>query len=405
MDDDDIPQLIDSIGLQSDSTGEQSGTANADNPAVTNKDKGNERVPLTILTGFLGAGKSTLLRWILTEKHGYRIAVIMNEFGDTADLESVNISSSSEDTNGELAKEVLELPNGCLCCSVKDVGIASIEKLMEKKGAFDYILLETTGLADPAPIAALFWENEEYATGLGSMIALDGVVCLIDAVFGLEQIQKDQEVAGIGESLRQLASADVVLLNKCDLASEELVDRTENVIKSYNSSIPIHRTIRGQLPLEKILNLDAFHSRPRLAADFGQIDHDHDHEDDEHDHFRGISSLIIPLPILSSAQEDILDEWIRQILWNGLYESEDPTPDDQATAGETVSPKLKVLRCKGLYSTIEGNHIVIQGVQTLYETTVVGRNRHPENGKLVLIGTGLGARIKKSLESLLMTND
>ncbi|KAG8857678.1 hypothetical protein FRC20_000234, partial [Serendipita sp. 405] len=135
------------------------------------------------------------------------------------------------------------------------------------------------------------------------------------------------------------------------------------------------------------------------------IDHDHDHEDDEHDHFRGISSLIIPLPILSSAQEDILDEWIRQILWNGLYESEDPTPDDQATAGETVSPKLKVLRCKGLYSTIEGNHIVIQGVQTLYETTVVGRNRHPENGKLVLIGTGLGARIKKSLESLLMTND
>ena len=81
---------------------------------------------------------------------------------------------------------MLELANGCLCCSVKDIGIASIEKLMEKKGAFDYILLETTGLADPAPVAALFWQNEEYVTGLGSQIALDGIVCLVDGVFGLE---------------------------------------------------------------------------------------------------------------------------------------------------------------------------------------------------------------------------
>jgi G3E family GTPase len=129
----------------------------------------------------------------------------MNEFGDTADLESrsllplrlskpisnlqnlieVNLSSTSTG-DGELAEEVLELANGCLCCSIKDVGIASIEKLMEKKGAFDYILLETTGLADPAPVATLFWQNEEYVTGLGNQIALDGIICLIDAVFGLE---------------------------------------------------------------------------------------------------------------------------------------------------------------------------------------------------------------------------
>jgi G3E family GTPase len=93
---------------------------------------------------------------------------------------------SSSQSNGELAEEVLELANGCLCCSIKDIGIASIEKLMEKKGAFDYILLETTGLADPAPVAELFWQNEEYLTGLGSQIALDGVVCLVDGVFGLE---------------------------------------------------------------------------------------------------------------------------------------------------------------------------------------------------------------------------
>jgi G3E family GTPase len=128
----------------------------------------------------------------------------MNEFGDTADLESepmptrpetdplnvidpaVNISSTSI-SDGELAQEVLELANGCLCCSIKDSGIASIEKLMEKKGSFDYILLETTGLADPAPVAALFWQNEEYvAADLSSQIALDGVICIVDSVFGLE---------------------------------------------------------------------------------------------------------------------------------------------------------------------------------------------------------------------------
>jgi G3E family GTPase len=98
----------------------------------------------------------------------------------------VNISSTST-SDGELAEEVLELANGCLCCSIKDIGIASIEKLMEKKGAFDYILLETTGLADPAPVAALFWQNEEYVAGdLSSQIALDGVICVVDAVFGLE---------------------------------------------------------------------------------------------------------------------------------------------------------------------------------------------------------------------------
>jgi G3E family GTPase len=104
------------------------------------------------------------------------------------DTLGLNISSTtaSNSADDQLAKEVLELPNGCLCCSVKDTGIASIEKLMEKKGAFDYILLETTGLADPAPIAELFWANEEYGGGLGSQIALDGIVCLVDTVFGLE---------------------------------------------------------------------------------------------------------------------------------------------------------------------------------------------------------------------------
>ncbi|PVF93116.1 cobW-domain-containing protein [Serendipita vermifera] len=387
MDDDEIPQLVETVPSQPNKV---------QNLPKEEEKNTSAKVPLTILTGFLGAGKSTLLRRILTERHGYRIAVIMNEFGDTADLEKVNLSSTSND-EGELAEEVLELANGCLCCSIKDLGIASIEKLMEKKGAFDYILLETTGLADPAPVAALFWQNEEYVTGLGNQIALDGVICLIDAVFGLEQIERDKTVDGIGESLRQLACADVVLLNKCDLASPEKIAATEEAIRSLSTSMPIYRTIRGDLSLERILNLDAFHSRPQLTADFGQHDHDHDHHADEpaHDHFRGVSSLYVSIPVLSKKQEEILDEWICKLLWEGLYEDEDGKPISELS-DQAKSP-LKILRCKGIYWTSTGDQVVIQGVQTLYETTVTGRNQTPESGKLVLIGTGLGDDIRNSI--------
>lgn len=411
MDDDEIPELVDLSTLQT--AGITTPESNqAGQPASMNakvdksEDVTNGRVPLTILTGFLGAGKSTLLRRILTEKHGYRIAVIMNEFGDTADLETINISSNTDNTDGELAEEVLELANGCLCCSVKDTGIASIEKLMEKKGAFDYILLETTGLADPAPIAALFWENEEYATGLGSMIALDGVICLIDAVFGLEQIEKDRAIHGIGESLRQLACADVVLLNKCDLVEEDMIISTEHAIRTLNTSIPIHRTVRGELSLDKILNLDAFHSRPQLALDYGQLDHDHDHDhehdegEDRHDHFRGITSMVISLPVLTDSQEALLDEWIRKTLWEGLYE-EEPDLATEDLSGTEKPARLKVLRCKGIYWTNAGKQAVIQGVQTLYEVTVVGHEQRPEEGKIVLIGTGLGPHLSTSLQQSL----
>jgi len=124
-----------------------------ENPPPKQSPPSSARVPLTIICGFLGAGKSTLLKRILTERHGYRIAVIMNEFGDTADIEAKTINvSSAEDPAAEQTEEFLELANGCLCCSIKDTGVAAIEKLMQKKGAFDYILLETTGLADPGQL-------------------------------------------------------------------------------------------------------------------------------------------------------------------------------------------------------------------------------------------------------------
>ncbi|KAG8455213.1 hypothetical protein GDO86_001416 [Hymenochirus boettgeri] len=135
----------------------------------------DNKIPVSIITGYLGAGKTTLLNYILTEQHNKRIAVIINEFGEGSAVEkSLSISQA-----GELYEEWLELRNGCLCCSVKDNGLKAIENLMQKKGKFDYILLETTGLADPGAVASMFWVDAE----LGSEIYLDGIVSVVDAKY------------------------------------------------------------------------------------------------------------------------------------------------------------------------------------------------------------------------------
>lgn len=143
---------------------------------------GITKVPITIITGFLGSGKTTLLNYVLTEQHGKKIAVIMNEFGEGDSIEK----SMSVGQGGELFEEWLELRNGCLCCSVKDNGVKAIENLMTKKGKFDYVLLETTGLADPGPIASIFWLDEE----LCSDIYLDGIITVVDAKYGGQYLEQ-----------------------------------------------------------------------------------------------------------------------------------------------------------------------------------------------------------------------
>merc|ERR1719481_1050691 len=146
------------------------------------KDENKTKVPVTIITGQLGSGKTTLLTHILNTQHGKKIAVILNEFGtESADEKSLAVTDE-----GETYSEWLELRDGCLCCSVKDNGVAAIENLMAKRGKFDYILLETTGLADPAPVAAMFWLDDE----LGADVYLDGVVTVVDSNHCLDQMRE-----------------------------------------------------------------------------------------------------------------------------------------------------------------------------------------------------------------------
>ncbi|KAF8440896.1 CobW domain-containing protein [Boletus edulis BED1] len=368
------------------------------------------RIPCTIITGFLGAGKSTLLRRILTERHGYRIAVIMNEFGDTANIEAKAINvSSHEDPMAEKSEEFLELANGCLCCSIKDAGIAAIEKLMERKGAFDHIILETTGLADPGPIASMFWLNEEYSAGLRKQISLDGVVCVVDAAFGQQQMEEDHSIDGIGESLRQIACSDVILLNKVDLVSNDKLAVTEEMIHKVNPSAPIHRTIQANIDLVHIMNIDAYAGVKQLQNDNFKPHQLCDASDGCHDHIcqspathyelRGISSLQLFIPPLIPDQLTKLEHWIQELLWR----HDKPTGGDYKDHKDH-NPSLRVLRCKGLFVLETGEEFMLQGVQNMYEMTpveardVVGI---PDSGKLVLIGKGLDDTLRESLEAAL----
>ncbi|KAH7885096.1 CobW domain-containing protein [Phlebopus sp. FC_14] len=388
--DDDIPTLIEHDALPTESPGEPQQDA--------------RRVPCTIISGFLGAGKSTLLRRILTERHGYRIAVIMNEFGDTANIEAKAINiSSPEDPTAEKSEEFLELANGCLCCSIKDAGIAAIEKLMQKKGAFDHIILETTGLADPGPIASMFWLNEEYSVGLGREISLDGVVCVVDALFGQQQMEEDHSADGVGESLRQIACSDVILLNKIDLVPEDKLSATEEMIHKINPYAPIHRTLQANVDLAHIMNIDAYAGAKHLhktafnhyCRDDGH-DHAHAHETSAtHYELRGISSLRMTVPPLSQNGFDRLDEWLRTLLW------ENRLLDD--TDGQS-SRELRVLRCKGLFVMDSGEEFMLQGVQSMYDVSKVMEKDAiglPDIGKLVLIGKGLDEAVRLSLVSVL----
>jgi len=186
------------------------------NDIVINREDENNKirkVPVTILTGFLGSGKTTLVNYIMKENHGKRIAVVINEFGEGAGIDK----SLLIDPNGGIYSEWLELKNGCICCAVKDDLVAALEGLMSKQGHFDYILLETTGLADPGPIASIFWVDE----GLGSALYLDGIITVVDAKHILMHLHDEKPPGVLNESVQQLACADRILINKKDLVTDQ----------------------------------------------------------------------------------------------------------------------------------------------------------------------------------------
>jgi G3E family GTPase len=227
-----------------------------------------EKIPVTVLTGYLGAGKTTLLNRILTEDHGRKFAVIVNEYGE------IGIDN---DLVVDADEEVFEMNNGCICCTVRGDLIRIIEGLMRRKGKFDAILVETTGLADPAPVAQTFFVDADVAKDA----RLDAIVTVADAKWLSERL-KDAP-----EAKNQIAFADVILLNKVDLVTPAELEEVEARIRGINPYAKLHRTTRCDIPLDAVLGRNAFDLDRilEIEPDFLEVEeHDHDHHGHDHEH-------------------------------------------------------------------------------------------------------------------------
>nr|XP_054507614.1 zinc-regulated GTPase metalloprotein activator 1A-like isoform X2 [Agelaius phoeniceus] len=319
----------------------------------------DRKIPVTIITGYLGAGKTTLLNYILTEQHNKRIAVILNEFGEGSALEkSLAISQG-----GELYEEWLELRNGCLCCSVKDNGVKAIENLMQRRGKFDYILLETTGLADPGAVASMFWVDSE----LGSDIYLDGIVSVVDAKHGLQHLTEEKPEGLINEASRQVALADLIIINKTDLVSEEELNKVRTSVR---------------VDLSNVLDLHAFDSLSGVS-----LQKKLEHVKTTHAHLDK-AIITVTFEVSGNIKEENLNLFIQNLLW-------------EKNVKDKTGCTMDVIRLKGLVSIQGKSHqVIVQGVHELYdleETSVPWKEDEKRTNRLVLIGRNLNKEIIKEV--------
>jgi G3E family GTPase len=338
------------------------------------------QIPVTVLTGYLGAGKTTLLNRILSESHGKRYAVIVNEFGEIG-IDNDLIVESDE--------EIYEMNNGCVCCTVRGDLIRVVEGLMRRPGRFDAIVVETTGLADPVPVAQTFFMDDDVR----SKTRLDAVVALVDAKHLPLRLKDSREAED------QIAFADVVVLNKTDLVTPDELRDVEAAVRAINPTAKIHRTTRSGVPLTEVLDRGAFDLSRALENDphfLDEHDHDHDHDHDHHGHdhhdhdhhHHGEASPIHDVTVQSvSLRAGELDPqkffpWIQKI---------------------TQAEGPNILRLKGILAlkddperyVIQGVHMIIEG-----DHQRAWNDGEKHESRLVFIGRELDAeRLKRTFEA------
>jgi G3E family GTPase len=329
-----------------------------------------EKVPVTVLTGYLGAGKTTLLNRILSEPHGKKYAVIVNEFGE------IGIDN---DLVVGVDEEVFEMNNGCICCTVRGDLVRILDGLMRRKGKFDAVIVETTGLADPAPVAQTFFIDEN----IGRKTRLDAVVTVADARWLIDRL-KDAP-----EAKNQIAFADVILINKTDLVSGEELSEVEARIRGINPYAKVHRTERAQIPLNEVLGRNAFDLdrildlEPEFLAD--EEDHEHPHGHDHgHDHHHA-----------HAHQHGGLKHYHDEDMQSVSLKSDEPLDPDKffPWVQDLVQKEgPNILRSKGILSfKNDDDRFVFQGVHMILD----GNHQRPwnkdekRNSRIVFIGRNL----------------
>ena len=361
---------------------------NAMNPATSLK------TPVTVLTGYLGAGKTTLLNRILSEAHGKRYAVIVNEFGEIG-IDNDLIVGADE--------EVFEMNNGCVCCTVRGDLIRVLAGLMKRKGGFDGIIVETTGLADPAPVAQTFFVDEDVR----ARTRLDSVTTVVDALHLPLRLKDSREAA------EQIAFADQIILNKTDLVSEAELAEVERAIRTLNPLAPIHRAERSNVPLDMILGRHAFDLERvnELQPDFlnpahGEAGHVHDehcgHEHEPHVHDEHCGHDHGEDHGHAHIHDHVAESGITSI----SLTSQRPIDGNRVTAwlnNVLQTQGVDILRAKGILDVKgEERRLVFQAVHMILEGDFQGPWKPTDNrySRLVFIGRNLDeAGLRAGFES------
>eukprot|EP01063_Lacrimia_lanifica_P000006 TRINITY_DN10000_c0_g1_i1.p1 TRINITY_DN10000_c0_g1~~TRINITY_DN10000_c0_g1_i1.p1 ORF type:complete len:420 (+),score=152.16 TRINITY_DN10000_c0_g1_i1:56-1315(+) len=354
------------------------------------------KVPVSIVTGFLGSGKSTLVQHILTVQQEKKIAVMVNEFGDSNDIERAMRVTNKDGTESD---DWVEMSNGCMCCKFKDGAVEALENLCRRKGRFDHIVIETSGLADPGPLITMFWQDLD----LQSPLLLHGVVTLVDAKNILAYLgkastkddhgEKQETDGGFLEATQQISLADSIVINKADLVPPETLVEVKRKIQAINPDTPMQVT-----SFSKVLDINGLLAQGRQTEAVPQKvdtairaphDHHHDHHGHTHDceegctdahdhtHTADIGSVTVEThePLPSAAAIDVL---MKRLLWD--------TKDEEGPSAPMI------LRLKALFHIKDAAPVVVQAVNELYDTnTFTSASPLPHN-RIVLIGRNLHSR-------------